>query len=82
MVNYIVSESHAKQDRSDLGCHSTSTASTTMKYDPNFPADLEISPSHHPQPSSLPSADASQNVFGSFGQQESIRNYGIAGRVW
>jgi len=56
---------------------------TTMKYDPNFPADLAISPSHHPQLSPLSlTVDSHQNVFGSSGQSEAIRKYGIAGRVW
>ncbi|PPR02597.1 hypothetical protein CVT24_002168 [Panaeolus cyanescens] len=44
---------------------------------PNFPKNLDIHPSK-PQSSSIDLGDA----FGSLAQEEAIRQYGIAGRVW
>jgi hypothetical protein len=56
--------------------------SATKQGDLNFPADLAISPLHHPQLALISSVEVTQNVFGSSAQQSSIQKYGIAGRVW
>jgi hypothetical protein len=45
---------------------------------PNFPEFLDIAPSR--VPNSLPSQ--LQDTFGSRAQEDAIRVYGIAGRVW
>ena len=49
-----------------------------MASHPNFPEFLDIAPSQIPN--SLPSQ--LQDTFGSHAQEDAIREYGIAGRVW
>lgn len=59
--------------------------------DPNFPQHLNISASSISQFEALPKSIASRqsalstaslNLFGTQAQQDAIRQYGIAGRVW
>jgi len=53
---------------------------TSSVYTPNFPLNLDIHPSNQPLVTdSRPDLDAN---FGSKAQEQAIREYGIAGRVW
>lgn len=46
-----------------------------MPHNPNFPANLDIRPSTR-------SETHATDAFDFFSQEEAIREYGIAGRVW